>query len=119
MDATSLLLPLIILLPLLLLIMRQRKQQREYQAQQERVAVGQRVMTTAGMYGTVIEIHDDQMVLEIAPGVLVRWAKAAVGKIVTDDAQPVVDPAPGTPPGTPPGTAGGTEGPDLTKPGSA
>ncbi len=110
MDATSLLLPLIILLPLLLLIMRQRKQQREYQSQQDRVAVGQQVMTTAGLYGTVTEIHDDQMVLEIAPGVFVRWAKAAVGRIVTDDAvQPVVDPAPGS----------STEGPDLTKPGSA
>lgn len=110
MDATSLLLPLIILLPLLLLIMRQRKQQREYLAQQDRVAVGQQVMTTAGMYGTVTAIHDDQMVLEIAPGVSVRWAKAAVGRIVSDGTE-VVAPAEPVP--------GSTDGPDLTKPGPA
>ena len=103
MDATSLLLPLIILLPLLLLIMRQRKQQREFLAQQERVAVGQRLMTTAGLYGTVIEIDGDQMVLEIAPGTRVRWAKAAVGKILTEDPAGSTDPD---------GTA---DGPDLTK----
>lgn len=113
MDATSLLLPLLIVLPLGLLIMRQRKQQREYLAQQDRVAVGQQVMTTAGMYGTVTALVDDQMVLEIAPGVSVRWAKAAVGRIVSDAgtegvAAPAAEPVPGS-----------TDGPDLTKPGSA
>jgi preprotein translocase subunit YajC len=108
MDATSLLLPLIILLPLLLLIMRQRKQQREYLAQQDRVAVGQTVMTTAGLYGTVTAIEGDQMVLEIAPGTTVRWAKAAVGKIVTDDATAVG--APGAASEEP-----AADGPDLTK----
>lgn len=111
MDVTSLLLPLIIVLPLGLLIMRQRKQQREYLAQQDRVAVGQQVMTTAGMYGTVTEIHDDQMVLEIAPGVSVRWAKAAVGRIVSEGSTEVVAAAEPVP--------GSTDGPDLTKPGPA
>jgi preprotein translocase subunit YajC len=112
-DATSLLLPLIILLPLLLLIMRQRKQQREFLAQQDRVAVGQQVMTTAGLYGTVTAVEDDQLVLEIAPGVSVRWAKAAVGRIVSGDA------AAGTAGTGTTGTTGtsatGTDGPDLTK----
>lgn len=99
MDATSLLLPLIILLPLLLLILRQRRQQREFIAQQDRLAVGQQVMTTAGLYGTVTAVEGDQMVLEIAPGVCVRWAKAAIGRIVS------ADPVAGTP----------GNGPDLTK----
>lgn len=108
MDATSLLLPLIILLPLLLLIMRQRKQQREFLAQQDRLAVGQQVMTTAGLYGTVTAIEGDQMVLEIAPGVSVRWAKAAIGRIVSGDPVAGVDD-----PAATPGTDG--EGPDLTK----
>jgi len=107
----SLLLPLIILLPLLLLILRQRKQQREFAAQQERVAVGQQVMTTAGLYGTVTAVEGDQMVLEIAPGVSVRWAKAAVGRIVAPDPA-----APTTPDATSTGTSDTTsDGPDLTK----
>ncbi len=108
MDATSLLLPLIILLPLLLLIMRQRKQQRAFLAQQDRVAVGQTVMTTAGLYGRVTAIDGDQMVLEIAPGTTVRWAKAAVGKIVTDDTTATESSAPVE-------DSGAGDGPDLTK----
>ena len=110
MDATSLLLPLIILLPLLLLIMRQRKQQREFLAQQDRVAVGQTVMTTAGLYGTVTAIEGDQMVLEIAPGTTVRWAKAAVGRIGTTDADATT-----TDPAAPDEGTGAADGPDLTK----
>lgn len=114
MDATSLLLPLIILLPLLLLIMRQRKQQREFLAQQDRLAVGQQVMTTAGLYGTITAVEDDRLVLEIAPGVRVRWARAAIGRIIAGDPAGAAGTAatPGAA-GTGAGTDGG--GPDLTK----
>ncbi len=80
----DLLLPLIIILPLGLLIYQQRKRQRAFAEQQSRLAVGQTVMTTAGLYGEVIEVLDDQMVLEVAPGVRLRWNKAAVGKIVDE-----------------------------------
>ncbi len=105
MDPTSLLLPLIILLPLALLIMRQRKQQREFAAQQERLSVGDRIMTTAGLYGTVTRIDADTMQLEVAPGLTLTWAKAAVGRIVTE-------PAVAGPVGT---DREDGAGPDLTK----
>jgi preprotein translocase subunit YajC len=93
----SLLLPLIVLLPLLLLILRQRKTQRAFVEQQSRLAVGQDIMTTAGLYARVVEIDGDVMVLEVAPGYRVRWNKAAVGSIVTpaDGASPVAPPASG------------------------
>lgn len=81
----DLLLPLIILLPLGYLIYQQRKRQRVFAEQQSRVAVGQTVMTTAGLYGEVVELDGEQMVLEVAPGVRLRWNKAAVGKIMTGD----------------------------------
>jgi preprotein translocase subunit YajC len=81
----SMLLPLIILLPLGLLIYQQRKRQRAFVEQQSRVAVGQTVMTTAGLYGEVVALEGEDMVLEVAPGVRLRWNKAAVGRIVTAD----------------------------------
>jgi preprotein translocase subunit YajC len=81
----DLLLPLIILLPLGFLIYQQRKRQKAFVEQQARVAVGNTVMTTAGLYGEVVELEGDQMVLEVAPGVRLRWNRAAVGKIVTAD----------------------------------
>jgi len=82
----ELLFPLLLLVPLLLLILRQRKQQRAFVDQQGRVRVGMQVMTTAGLFGTVVDIQDDVLVLEVADGVRLRWSKLAVGKILGDSA---------------------------------
>lgn len=44
-----------------------------------RIGVGTEVMTTSGLYGTVVAKHDDGTVLlAIAPGVEVKWAAAAL-----------------------------------------
>jgi preprotein translocase subunit YajC len=50
----------------------------------DQVAPGARVMTTAGLFGTVVAVDGDQIDLEIAPGVVVRYMSAAVAKIVPD-----------------------------------
>jgi preprotein translocase subunit YajC len=44
-----------------------------------RIGVGSEVMTTSGLYGTVVARGDDGTVtLAVAPGVEVRWAVAAL-----------------------------------------
>jgi preprotein translocase subunit YajC len=53
------------------------------------LTVGTRVMTAGGMHGTVAQLDDDDtVVLELAPGVPVRFATGAVVRIL--------EPAPGT-----------------------
>jgi preprotein translocase subunit YajC len=43
------------------------------------IAVGSEVMTTSGLYGTVVARNpDDTVTLSIAPGVEVKWALAAL-----------------------------------------
>ena len=43
------------------------------------VTAGTQVMTTSGLYGTVVAVNaDDTVILSIAPGVEVRWAFAAL-----------------------------------------
>lgn len=43
------------------------------------ITVGTQVMTTSGLYGTVVAINaDDTVILSVAPGVDVRWAFAAL-----------------------------------------
>ncbi len=54
------------------------------------LAPGARIMTTAGLYATVVAVEDDAVVLETSPGTTSRWAKAAVAKILPD---PSVDSA--------------------------
>lgn len=76
------LLPLILLLPLLLITFRSRKQQRTFTEMQARIAAGQRVMTTAGLYGTITRLDGDTVLLEVADGLELRWAKAGIGRIV-------------------------------------
>jgi preprotein translocase subunit YajC len=53
----------------------------------ERVAqigVGTEVMTTSGLYGTVVARNDDETaVLSIAPGVEVKWALAALRDVAS------------------------------------
>jgi preprotein translocase subunit YajC len=67
---------------LLVLPMRQRNRalQRAQQLQASLVP-GTGVMTTSGLFGTVAEVGDDTVDLEISPGVTVRWAKAAIAEI--------------------------------------
>jgi preprotein translocase subunit YajC len=68
-----------------LLIRPQKNRQRKQAALQNQVSPGQRVMTTAGMYATVVEIDDDGVVLEIAPGVEARFVRQAIGQVLPDD----------------------------------
>lgn len=42
------------------------------------VEVGSRVITTAGIHATVITIEDDEVLLDIAPDVHVRFARLAI-----------------------------------------
>jgi preprotein translocase subunit YajC len=48
-------------------------------AEQQKITFGTQVMTTSGLYGTVVGVNDDDTVqLSIAPGVEVKWAVAAL-----------------------------------------
>ncbi len=64
-----------------------KRRQTEAVAVQSQLAPGLQIMTTAGIYGTVAAVDDDTVIIEIAPGVPVKYAKAAVAQIVS----PAVD----------------------------
>jgi preprotein translocase subunit YajC len=59
---------------------RARRRQAAAAAEQaEQIGVGSEVMTTSGLYGTVVVRNDDETVqMSIAPGVEVKWALAAL-----------------------------------------
>lgn len=71
-----------------LLIRPQRKRQQEQSQMQNSLTPGSRIMTTTGLFATVVAIDADDVILEIAPGVETRWVKAAIGRVLT----PVDDP---------------------------
>jgi preprotein translocase subunit YajC len=63
----------------------QRNRQRQAQQMQSQVQPGQRVRTTAGMYATVVEADDQDVVLEPAPGVQMRFLRRAVLEVLPDE----------------------------------
>jgi preprotein translocase subunit YajC len=66
-----------------LMIRPQRRRQQQAQQQQKTLEPGARVRTTAGMYATVVEVDGDDVILEVAPGVDVRYLRRAVMEVVT------------------------------------
>ena len=66
-----------------LMIRPQRRRQQQAQQQQRTLAPGSRVKTTAGMYATVVEVDGDDVILEVAPGVEVRYIRRAVMEVMT------------------------------------
>ena len=65
-----------------LMIRPQRRRQQAVVQQQKTVSPGARVRTTAGMYATVVAVDGDDVVLEVAPGVEVRYLKRAIMEVV-------------------------------------
>jgi preprotein translocase subunit YajC len=83
-----------------LLIRPQKRRQQQAQQQQSTVAPGARVVTTAGMYGTVSAVDGDDIILEVAPGVDVRLMRRAIMRVVApgeaqDAEETVYDDEPG------------------------
>jgi preprotein translocase subunit YajC len=77
----------LLLLGLYLLVVRPQRSRAKALAQvRSRLAVGARVLTTAGIHATVVEVGgtDETVLLEVAPGVQVRFASAAVVRILDD-----------------------------------
>jgi preprotein translocase subunit YajC len=70
----------------LFLIRPQRARAQAHRELLTKVNVGDEVLTVGGLYGSVIEIvDDDDLMLEIAPGTQVRIARRAVAAVVPPD----------------------------------
>jgi preprotein translocase subunit YajC len=76
----------------LFLIRPQSRRQRELAHMQSTLEVGDDVMLTSGVYGTVRGLDDDAARVEIAEGVTIRVARGAVGRVVGDASPTEPDP---------------------------
>jgi preprotein translocase subunit YajC len=67
-----------------LFIRPQQRRNRETQAMQSTLGPGDEVMTGSGVYGTVVEIDDENGIisLEVSPDVVMRFARGAVSRVV-------------------------------------
>ncbi len=66
-----------------MMIRPQQKRRREAQQMQSTLGAGDEVVTIGGLHGTVIEADDDTVLLEVAPGVHIRYARPAVARVTS------------------------------------
>ena len=86
MDPSTLLLPLLLVAAFWFILIRpQQKQRREIAQLQSNLASGARVMTGSGLVATVVSLEDDEVVLEVAPGVTNRYVRRAIMRVLPDE----------------------------------
>jgi preprotein translocase YajC subunit len=92
-PSTLILILVVVVFFYLLLIRPQQRRRQQAQQKQSTVQPGAQVRTTAGMYATVVEVDGDDVVLEVAPGVEVRYMKRAIMDVVSpgEEEEPVDD----------------------------
>jgi preprotein translocase subunit YajC len=102
-SGTSLL-PIILIVVLFMIVymtMTRRKRASQAQQMQNTIVPGARVRTTSGMYGTVTSVEgNDDVMVEVAPGVHIRMMRRAVVPVPQDAGTgtgPVSEPPPDAP----------------------
>lgn len=90
-------LPLMIALAFVVLVFlptrARNRQMQQVQSIQSSLEVGAEVMTSSGLYGRVVALWEDEVDLELAPGVVTTWTRLAVREVKSPTRTPVAEPA--------------------------
>jgi preprotein translocase subunit YajC len=66
----------------------QQKKQKELQKSREAMKVGDKVVTSGGIYGRIKEVGDNWFLIEVADGVKIKFDKASVFASTADVTAP-------------------------------
>lgn len=81
------------------LIRPQKKRQLQARQMLDSVSIGSEVVTAGGIYGRITELHDDDVMIEIAPNLQVKLARRAIGAVIPPPDEPEAEePEPAEPP---------------------
>ena len=69
----------------LIVIRPQRKRQQQARRTLNTLVPGAEVLTAGGLYGTVREVDEDDVRIEIAPDTVVRLARGAIAAVIEPD----------------------------------
>jgi len=77
------------------LVLPARRRQRSHEAMQDELEVGNEIITAGGMHGIVRKLDDEELRIEIAPGVIVTLDRRAVAAVAQDVPAAAQDPGTG------------------------
>jgi preprotein translocase subunit YajC len=81
------LLVLLFVVMYVLMIRPQRQRQAQHQSMIDALGVGEDVLTTGGIYGTVTEAQGDDLVVEIADGVSVHMTRRGIAAVLPPESE--------------------------------
>lgn len=84
---------LLLVVMYVLMIRPQRQRQREQQAMIEGAGVGDDILTTGGIYGTITEAEGDDLVVEIADGLSVHMTRRGIAAVLPPEEENAAAPA--------------------------
>lgn len=65
------------------------RQVQQVQSMQSSLELGTEVMTSSGLYGRVVALWEDEVDLEVAPGVVTTWTRLAVREVKSPTRTPL------------------------------
>lgn len=77
---------------LLLIVRPQRRQMAAHRALVATLRIGDDVVTSGGIYGTIQSLDDEAVELEVSPGIVLRVARGAIAQRVGPAEEPADDP---------------------------
>ncbi|MFD3593628.1 preprotein translocase subunit YajC [Nocardia sp. NPDC058640] len=85
MDFLFPLLILALLVPMFFGIRKQKREAEKVSTLQDSLKVGDRVITTSGLYGTIVDTDETTVDLEIAEEVVTTWLRQAIREVRVDE----------------------------------
>jgi len=67
------------------LIRPEKRKQKDREALLQSIKKGDRVMTSSGMFGSVAQVQEDVITLQVADGVRIRFSRAAIQNVIDKD----------------------------------
>lgn len=71
-----------------LMIRPQQQRQKKHQEMVRNVKTDERVITIGGIYGTIVKIKDNSVVLKVADNVRIELLKNAISQVISKEEEP-------------------------------
>lgn len=63
----------------------ERKQRKKREEMLKALKKGDEVVTTSGLYGSIVQVHEGVVTLQVADGVRMRFAQSSIGSVSTPE----------------------------------
>jgi len=74
-----------------LMIRPQQQRQKKHQEMVRNIKPDERVVTIGGIYGTIVKIKDNSVIIKVADNVRIEFLKTAISQVISKEEEPEKD----------------------------